>query len=70
MTPIRLWSVDVIHSLHRYGHQPLKVINATTAPTTSRTTMDVINGIGWFNGTASQVSFPNRFTLPSPAMVG
>src|SRR6185437_7873051 len=59
MTPIRLWSVDVIHSLHRYGHHPFRQTQMTMAAMIRMTTTEVISGIGWLNGIASQVSLPN-----------
>src|SRR5436305_2112661 len=59
MTPMRLWSVDVIYSFHRYGHQRLRQTHIASAAITSRITSEVISGIGWLNGIASQVSLPN-----------
>ena len=31
ITPIRLWSTEVIHSFHRYGQWPLSVTQARMA---------------------------------------
>src|SRR4051794_23762435 len=65
MMPMRLWSVDVIYSFHRYGHQPFTVIHAAIAPTAISTTSEVISGIGSLNGIASQVSLPNILSPPA-----
>src|SRR3954453_14029069 len=59
MTPMRLWSVDVMYSFHRYGHQPLRQTHMASAAITSRITSEVISGIGWLKGIASHVSLPN-----------
>ena len=59
MTPMRLWSVLVIHSFHRYGHQPLIVTSDSTARMTMMTTMEVTSAIGWSKGIAAQVSLPS-----------
>src|SRR4051812_7216250 len=67
MTPMRLWSTLVIHSRHKYGSQPLIVIQARTARITTPTTPPAARGIGWSQGTASQVSLPNR--LPNMLVV-
>ena len=37
MTPMRLWSTLVIHSRHRYGHQPLTVTRIERASSTTPT---------------------------------
>src|SRR5215831_6911868 len=59
ITPMRLWSTLVIHSRHRYGHQPLTVTRASTTRTTMMTTRPVTNAIGWSKGIAAQVSLPS-----------
>src|SRR5215831_20558920 len=59
ITPMRLWSTLVIHSRHRYDHQPLTVTRASTARTTMMTTRPVTNAIGWSKGIAAQVSLPS-----------
>ncbi len=46
MTPIRLWSTLVIHSLQRYGRWPLTTTQARTPRIPSATTPDAIIGIG------------------------
>src|SRR5271168_5172759 len=59
MMPIRLWSVVVIHSRHRYGHQPLSVTRIKRPRIPESRTHTVISGIGWAKGTADHVNFPN-----------
>src|SRR4051795_7422777 len=58
MTPMRLWSVDVMYSFHRYGHQPLRQTHIASAAITSRITSEVISGIGWLDGIGSHVRLP------------
>src|SRR5215831_8514753 len=75
ITPMRLWSTLVIHSRHRYGHQPLTVTRASTARTTMMTTRPVTNAIGWSKGIAAQVSLPSMsasclLDRPAPRRVG
>jgi len=59
ITPMRLWSVLLIHSFHRYGHQPLNVISDRIDTIPRITTMDVTSGMGSLKGTAAQVSLPS-----------
>src|SRR5882757_914649 len=59
MMPICLWSTLVIHSLQRYGIQPLMVMNASTPRITTTTIAPANNGMGWSKGIAPQVSLPN-----------
>ena len=67
MTPIRLWSTEVIHSRHRYGQYPFTVIHAEDrAPSPGPPCADAPMMIGWSNGIALQLSLPRRFIfLPS-----
>src|ERR1700722_1596584 len=65
MMPICLWSTLVIHSLHRYGTQPLIVMKARTPRTTTMTMAPANNGMGWSKGIAPQVSLPN-ILFPHP----
>src|SRR6478672_198383 len=62
MTPIRLWSTEVIHSRHRYGHQPFTVMVRRTARMTMTTAAPAISGRGSFNGIAAQLSLPSMST--------
>src|ERR1700722_11295084 len=59
MMPICLWSTLVTHSRHRYGIQPLIVMNASTPRTTTMTKAPANSGIGWSKGMAPQVSLPS-----------
>src|SRR5262249_23950595 len=59
---MRLWSTLVIHSRHRYGHQPFTVTSPSTATMTMRTTAMLMRGSGSLNGIASQLSFPSMST--------
>src|SRR5438270_12009682 len=58
MTPRRLWSADVRYSCHKYGHALILVIHRATAASATITTIEVISGIGSWNGIADQVSLP------------
>src|SRR5580700_12160421 len=59
MTPMRLWSTLVIHSRHRYGHQPLTLMSVSTAAIEATTKMEAASGIGWLSGKAVQLSLPS-----------
>src|SRR6516164_9599762 len=59
MTPMRLWSTEVSHSRHRYGHQPFTVTVARIARMTMPTTAPLSSGSGSLNGMASQLSLPS-----------
>src|ERR1700743_2471371 len=59
MTPMRLKSVLVIHSRHRYGHQPLMVTRLKRPVMPTMSTHTVASGMGSWSGIASQVSLPN-----------
>ncbi len=59
MMPIFLWSTLVIHSRHRYGHQPFAVTVISTPAMTAITANEVISGMGCPKGMADQESLPN-----------
>src|SRR6266849_3923756 len=67
MIPIRLWSTLVIHSRQRYGSHPFNVTQARTPMIITPTRAAATSGIGWSNGMAAQLSFPNMFSPPSAA---
>src|SRR5215472_945651 len=62
ITPMRLWSTLVIHSRHRYGHQPFMVMVTRAARMTMPTTNPLRSGSGSLNGIASQLSLPSIST--------
>src|SRR6266404_8469553 len=59
ITPIRLWSTLVIHSLQRYGRWPRRTIQASIARIATSTTAPERSGSGWSKGMAAQVSLPS-----------
>src|SRR5258708_20677302 len=59
ITPIRLWSTLVIHSLQRYGRWPRRTIQASIARIATNTTAPERSGSGWSKGMAAQESLPN-----------
>ena len=65
MTPIRLWSTLVTHSLQRYGTQPLIVMKARTPITTTMTKAPAKRGIGWSKGTARPGQLAEHAISPS-----
>ena len=59
ITPMRLWSTLVIHSRHRYGHQPLTVTSASRperAPSTTTTPADQRDRLVERNGGPGQLA--------------
>ena len=62
MTPMRLWSTLVIHSRHRYGHQPFTVTIPSTTRMTTPTAPMAYSGSGWSNGIAAQLNLPSIST--------
>ena len=78
MTPIRLWSVLVIHSRQRYGHQPFQVTIVKIPAIPTMRTQTVASGIGSLmrhltaarkGGGAIRLYRPTTFTLQSLKLV-
>jgi hypothetical protein len=61
MMPTLLWSTVVSHSCQSHFHRPMQVMSPSTQAIPTRITEHVTMMIGWSNGIAASVSFPNIF---------